>query len=180
MDAKRPARVARDDPPGVARERERGDGPQPGVEKGNGAPLAQIEEARKQVAALQGLVATKANWLDFLADVQARLAKVGDVWLERVQLVQPPAADPAVPVTPAADGAAAVPPLKLALTGRLLDVANPVSNVSPESYERVKKLIASFTGSPFVASVENEHFDNTQPGLLRFDFTLVVNPARPL
>lgn len=156
------------------------------VESRNNDHLAQIEEARKQVAALQGLVATKANWLDFLADVQARLAKVGDVWLERVQLVQPPAADPAAPVAPVApaapavDGAAAVPVLKLALTGRLLDVANPVSNVSPESYERVKKLIASFTGSPFVASVENEHFDNTQPGLLRFDFTLVVNPARPL
>ena len=70
--------------------------------------------------------------------------------------------------------------MKLTLGGRLLDVANPVSNVSPESYERVKKLIASFTGSPFLTAVENERFDNTQPGLLRFDFTLVVNAARPL
>ncbi len=155
------------------------------VEARNNDHLAQIEVARKQVAALQGLVATKANWLDFLADVQARLAKVGDVWLERIQLVSPPMADGvAAPVAPTAEGAPAAPPaappLKLTLAGRLLDVANPVSNVSPESYERAKKLIASFTGSPFVATVENEHFDNTQPGLLRFDFTLVVNPARPL
>jgi type IV pilus assembly protein PilM len=154
------------------------------VEARNNDHLAQIEEARKQVAALEGLVATKANWLDFLSDVQTRLAKVGDVWLERIQLVQPPAPDAAVAPAPAVEAAAGAPvaaiPLKLAITGRLLDVANPVSNVSPESYERVKKLIASFTGSPFVATVENERFDNTQPGLLRFDFTLVVNATRPL
>jgi type IV pilus assembly protein PilM len=150
------------------------------VEARNNEHLAQIEEARKQVAALQGLVATKANWLDFLSDVQTRLAKVGDVWLERVQIVQPLSVDASAPVAEGAVAAPAAPPLKLAITGRLLDVANPVSNVSPESYERVKKLIASFTGSPFVSSVENERFDNTQPGLLRFDFTLVVNAARPL
>lgn len=152
------------------------------VEARNNDHLAQIEEVRKQVAALEGLVATKANWLDFLSDVQARLAKVGDVWLERVQLVPTSTADApalAVEVT-SATPIVAPPALKLTLTGRLLDVANPVSNVSPESYERVKKLIASFTGSPFVATVESEHFDNTQPGLLRFDFTLVVNSSRPL
>ena len=147
------------------------------VEARNNDHLAQIEDARKQVAALEGLVATKANWLDFLGDVQSRLNKVGDVWLERIQIVPPPPADPsaAAPSAPAP-----APALKLTLGGRLLDVANPVSNVSPESYERVKKLIASFTGSPFITAVENERFDNTQPGLLRFDFTLVVNAARPL
>ncbi len=124
------------------------------VEARNNEHLAQIEEARKQVAALQGLVATKANWLEFLSDVQTRLTKVGDVWLERVQVVPTPAADPSA-TPPAADPATPAPvaPLKLTLTGRLLDVANPVSNVSPDSYERVKKLI---------------------------DFTLVVNAARPL
>jgi len=85
-------------------------------------------------------------------------------------------------VPPAEAGAAAPAPpaLRLTLSGRLLDVANPVSNVSPESFDRVKKLIAGFTGSPFITAVENERFDNTQPGLLRFDFTLVVNARRPL
>ena len=150
------------------------------VEARNNQSLAQIEEAKKQITGLEGLVATKANWLDFLGDTQARLAKVGDVWLERIQIVQPPPVDPAAP--PPVEGAATVPApaLRLTLTGRLLDVANPVSNVSPESFDRVKKLIAGFTGSPFITAVENERFDNTQPGLLRFDFTLVVNARRPL
>jgi len=151
------------------------------VEARNAANVAQIEEARKQIAALDGLVATKGNWLEFLGDVQTRLGTVGDVWLERIQLVPPPSADSLpVPVEGAAPVAPAPIPLKLALGGRLLDVANPVSNVSPESYERVRSLIAGFTGSPFVATVENERFDNTQPGLLRFGFTLVVSPKRPL
>jgi type IV pilus assembly protein PilM len=153
------------------------------VEARNTEALAQIEEAKKQVAALEGLVATKGNWLEFLADVQTRLGAVGDVWLERVQLLPPPSAE-SLAVVPYADGTLppppAAPPLKLTLSGRLLDVANPVSNVSPESFARVKSLIAGFTGSPFVTAVENERFDNTQPGLLRFDFTLVVNPKRPL
>ena len=153
------------------------------VEARNVDHLAQIEEAKKQIAALEGLVATKGNWLEFLADVQSRLAGVGDVWLERIQLLPPPSAD-GIEAAPVVEGAAPVappvPPLKLTLSGRLLDVTNPVSNVSPESFARVKSLISGFTGSPFVTAVENERFDSTQPGLLRFDFTLVVNPKRPL
>ena len=59
-------------------------------------------------------------------------------------------------------------------------MANPTSKVSQESFDRVKRLLASFTGSQFIAKVENEHFDNSQNGVLRFDFTLVINPAKPL
>ena len=151
------------------------------IEARNNDHLAQIDAAKKQIAALDGLVATKANWLEFLADTQARLAKVGDVWLERIQILQAPALDPssAPPADPSASTPAA-PTLKLTLSGRLLDVANPISEVSQESNQRVKKLIAGFTESPFITAVENERFDTKQPGLLRFDFTLVVNPRRPL
>jgi type IV pilus assembly protein PilM len=150
------------------------------LEARNNENVAQIEAAKKQISALEGLVATKANWLDFLADTQARLAKVGDVWLERIQIV--PSAPLDASAAPAADPAAPAPApaLKLTLSGRLLDVANPVSEVSQESNERVKKLIAGFTESPFITAVENERFDTKQPGLLRFDFTLVVNARRPL
>jgi type IV pilus assembly protein PilM len=66
------------------------------------------------------------------------------------------------------------------LSGRLLDVANPQSKVSPESLERVKQLLASFTNSQFIAAVENERFDTNHPGLLKFDFTLVINPKKTL
>ena len=72
------------------------------------------------------------------------------------------------------------PPIRLTLSGRLLDVANPQSKVSPESLQRVKQLLASFTGSQFISAVENERFDTNQNGLLKFDFTLVINPKKTL
>jgi len=44
----------------------------------------------------------------------------------------------------------------------------------------VKQLLTSFTGSQFVASVETSISTTARMALLRFDFTLVVNPRRPL
>jgi hypothetical protein len=70
--------------------------------------------------------------------------------------------------------------LRLALSGRLLDVRNPQSKVSQESLQRVKELLASFTDSQFITAVENERFDTNQNGLLQFDFTLVINPQKTL
>lgn len=173
------------------------------IESRNGANIRQIEEAAKQIAALRGSYETKANWINFFADLQERLVKVEDVWLDKLQVVRPPLPEPgAVPEEPPpqetppapADGSAAPvdgaapavpaapqgPPVRLALSGRLLDVTNPQSKVSPESTLRVKQLLASFTGSQFIAAVENERFDNSQNGLLRFDFTLVINPKKTL
>ena len=154
-----------------------------GLQTRNTDNLAKIDELKRQIAALQGAVETKANWINFFTDLQTRTAKVEDVWLDKLQLVRPPLPESGAEIAPPpADGTAAqpAPPLKLALSGRLLDVANPQSKVSPESFERVKQLLASFAGSQFIASVENERFDNAQNGLLRFDFTLVIDPKNPL
>jgi type IV pilus assembly protein PilM len=75
---------------------------------------------------------------------------------------------------------AAAPVLRLQLSGRLLDTANPLSRVSGESFERVKSLLKSFGESQFISSVEKEKFNPTQPGILSFDFILVVDPKKPL
>jgi type IV pilus assembly protein PilM len=79
-----------------------------------------------------------------------------------------------------AQGGGEVQSLRLNLAGRLLDKNNPLSKVSQESQNRVKTLLASFVESDFIVALEDEHFDNTQPGVLKFDFILVVNPAKPL
>ncbi|MDO8545237.1 MAG: pilus assembly protein PilM [Opitutaceae bacterium] len=178
------------------------------LEHRNAENLRQIDDARKQIAALRGAYDTKANWVNFFADLQDRLVKIEDVWLDRLEVVRPvadlndlaaaPTPPPAATDAPAASGETPPPaenapppepqppppppavPVRLALSGRLLDVANPQSKVSAESFERVKRLLASFTDSDFIAAVENERFDNNQNGLLRFDFTLVVNPKKPL
>lgn len=167
------------------------------IENRNAENLQQIETATKQITALRGAYETKANWINFLADLQDRLVKIEDVWLDKIQVVRPPAPEPGaagespaqatgdgaqVPADPNApqDAKPAGPPVRLTLSGRLLDIANPQSKVSPESLQRVKQLLASFTGSQFISAVENERFDNNQNGLLKFDFTLVINPKKTL
>lgn len=168
--------------------------------------VAQIEAVTQHVTALRGAYETKANWVNFFTDLQERLGKIEDVWLDKVAVVRPPlpspqeaaemaqrAADAAaasINAAPSAAGGAdsavvpstlvAVRPLRMTLSGRLLDVKNPQSKVSPESLQRVKQLLTSFAGSQFITLVENERFDSTQNGLLRFDFTLVINPEKTL
>ena len=130
----------------------------------NRTNLRRLGELKQQVAQLQGVYDRRAGWLNLLADLQDRLGRVEDVWLEKLQ------------IAPAANGA----PLKLVVSGRMLDRTNPLAKVSPETFSRVKALLASIVDSPFVAAVEGERFDNNQPGILKFDFVLVADPARPL
>lgn len=172
------------------------------VQHRNEQNIAQIAEAKKQIDALRGAYETKANWINFFADLQERLVKIEDVWLDRVQVqrpalpdaaaqaeamaqaaaAQPPPADPNAPAPDpnAPPAPPPLPPVRMTLSGRLLDVSNPQSRVSPEATERVRRLLASFKDSNFIAAVENERFDNNQNGLLRFDFTLVINPKKAL
>lgn len=125
---------------------------------------ADLAEARRQLAQLEGVHARRTAWLGLFADLQARLVQVEDVWFERLQTIPP------------AGGA----PVKLAVSGRMLDKTNPLAKVSPETLARVRALLAGLADSPFVAGVEGERFDNSQPGILKFDFVLVTDPAHPL
>lgn len=139
----------------------------------NAANLDEIERVKKQVEALHGLTETKSNWIDFFTDLQGRLVAVEDVWLEKLAVLRAPPVDHAAPDAKA-------PALRLTLSGRLLDKNNPVSKVSEQSTVRVRRLLEKFKESRFIADVEDERFDNSQPGILRFDFTLVVKPENPL
>ncbi len=134
--------------------------------------LARLEHAKARIAALGAVVKMKSSWINFLADLQGRLVEVEDVWLEKLEILPP--------TTTSKPTVGSPPPLRLALSGRLLDWNNPVSKVSPDSYERAQRLLRRFGESEFVSAVENEQFDNTQPGILRFDCVLVINPRKPL
>ena len=155
----------------------------------NAENLAQLEKARAEIDALHDLVETKSNWINFFTDLQDRLVSVNDVWLEKLQVMRPTVVAP----KPAASGGlfggaprdeeakpAVVEPLRLSVSGRLLDRANPVSRVSQDSYDRVKSLLGSFVDSTYIVAVENERFDANTPGILQFEFILVVNPDQPL
>jgi type IV pilus assembly protein PilM len=134
--------------------------------------LARLERAKTRIAALQGPVRMKSSWINFLGDLQGRLVEVEDVWLEKLEILPES--------TTTGGNPAARPPLRVALSGRLLDWNNPVSKVSSDSYERAQRLLRRFGESEFVSAVENERFDNSQPGILRFDCTLVINPRKSL
>lgn len=163
------------------------------------ANTAAIEAAKVEIAGLQSLAESKNNWINFFSDLQDRLVKVEDVWLEQLSVLRPGAGGDGMggggggglfggmsmdaPVEPEVDpvtGEPVKPVLRLQMSGRLLDRKNPVTRVSPDSYERVKRLLASFVDSQFISAVERESFDPNTPGILRFDFTLVIDPARPL
>lgn len=130
----------------------------------NRAALEEVAALRAEVAQLHDLAARRTAWVGLFADLQDRLVQVEDVWFERLQTI------------PAGGGG----PLKLAISGRMLDKTNPLAKVSPETYARVQSLLAELAGSPYVAAVEGERFDNSQPGILKFDFVLVTEAARPL
>jgi type IV pilus assembly protein PilM len=132
----------------------------------NRANREKLEQLQLQLAALRSVHDRRATWQALLADLQDRLGRVEDVWLDRLQL------------SPASNEPGA--PLRLSVSGRMLDKTNPLANVSPDIYRRVTVLLGSIVESPFVSAVENERFDNRQPGILQFDFVLVGNPVRPL
>lgn len=126
---------------------------------------ARLDDLQRQLAVLHAVHARRGNWQALFADLQERFVRVEDVWLERLQV---------------APAAAAGGPLRIAVSGRMLDKTNPLANVSPDIYRRVTTLLGRIVESPFVTAVEGERFDNRQPGILHFDFVLVVAPARSL
>lgn len=130
----------------------------------NRAALEELSALRRDVTQLESIQQRRTGWLGLLADFQQRLVAVEDVWFEDLRTI-PPSGDA---------------PLKLAVSGRMLDKTNPLAKVSPETFSRVQALLAGLADSPYIKGVEGERFDNSQPGILRFDFVLVTDPAQPL
>lgn len=160
------------------------------LKDGDARNLAKIEDLKREIGAIQGLVESKSNWINFFTDLQERLVRVEDVWLEKLHVVRPTQRDVQAPSsggmfgapanTGGDDAAASAQVIRLNLSGRLLDKANPISRVSPEAEIRVRSLLDSFADSQFISSVEKETFNTNQPGILSFDFILVVDPKKPL
>ncbi|WP_221030118.1 pilus assembly protein PilM [Actomonas aquatica] len=121
-----------------------------------------VERLEQQVAGMQHLLDAQGAWTTFLADLETRVATLDDAWVERLQRLPTDAPDA---------------PERLRLTGRLLDRENPLSRVSPKTYERATHLLQTLVESPAVQAVEGERFEASDPGILRFDFTLVLNPG---
>jgi len=128
--------------------------------------LEKMETLQRQMTALHDAAARRASWPLLLADLEQRLVVIEDVWLDRLQVLS------------GADDATG--PLRLAISGRMLDRASPLTRGSEAAGRKVSALLASLVDSPYVSAVESERFDESQPGILRFDCVLVAEPTRPL
>ncbi len=146
-----------------------------------------LQAAADQIASIRDLGASMANWINLFTDLQDRLTKAGDVWLDDLKVVRiDPAEAGATASAPAASGAegsaqaAAAATLQLEIRGRLLDRAHPLEEVPPGANTRIRDLLNSIAQSPFIQSKKKERFDVTQRGVLKFEFSLEVNPKKPL
>lgn len=119
---------------------------------------------RRDIANLEDLVNSRSNWINFFSDLQLRLENVRDVWLEDLRLDRT-----------AGD--------RLNLSGRMLiqdyDPNDPAESARAAS-SRVNALLNSFTESEFINSVTDQRFDTSNPRILHFQFTLIINPENPL
>ena len=129
------------------------------------ATLDRIEEFEQKIRSLEPLVEGKENWLAFLSDFQKRLVEVEDVWFDEMQIIKGEN-----------ENSGGVSGLRLQLAGRMLDRENPLARVSANIQQRVNQLLGAFGESEFVSEVTNRKFDASARGLLRFQFTLVLNP----
>ncbi|TVR52904.1 MAG: hypothetical protein EA425_04120 [Puniceicoccaceae bacterium] len=153
--------------------------------------LERVQDLARKGEQIQRVALARTNWLDLLTDLQERLTAVEDVWLDSFELVRGGGggqaggpgggglfgAQPQQP-QPQADAQASV--LRIEIAGRLLDRNNPVSTVSEDSLNRVSSLLQSIADSTYIRAVVNERFDTSQPGILRFECVLEVDPRHPL
>ena len=133
--------------------------------------LERLDSLRERVATLREVEQRSKRWTLFLADMQSRLESVGDVWLESMEIL---------PVSPLSSDTEEEAPLRLGLSGKLLDIENPTAKASSASRERVNRLLQSFGESKYVQDISAGGFDKSQPGILKFELTIVINREESL
>jgi type IV pilus assembly protein PilM len=144
--------------------------PQRARQRRNTILLEQFDTAKRGLDDLRVQMTAKSAWREFMGDLQVRLVEVGDSWLDRIAVVS---------ATGNADSGPP-PARRLALSGRMLDRVQVGAASGVDFNRRMHRLLGTLTASPFVAAIENERYDISQPGILRFEFTLVIKPERPL
>lgn len=138
-----------------------------------------IDAGRNELAVLEGLERARTSWGSFLQATEKRLAEVGGIWLETVQLESPEmrTAGPAwfgrVAAARPADGI--VRP-RLVVTGCAIDPGLD----GRRALDRVRRLLQEWPEDGVVVAVGSERFETSGTGLLRFGCVLVLDPEARL
>ncbi len=145
-----------------------------------------IKLGEDRISRLRKVVESLHNWNEFLVDLQGRLVSIGDVWIESLQVERhedPGSDSDSVRLRPPSlvmEEKTKEDPLVLQLEGRVVDRNNPLSRVSDDLKKRAENFIQTMGQSPFLKEVTLKRYDDTMPGILRFEFTISINPERPL
>jgi len=139
---------------------------------------AQLDSLVTKIKGLEGLANTKANWMNFFVDLETRLVDAKDVWLDDLKVIRTaPTINNAGVVTKEAE-------YKLEISGRFLlrDSATngEASYDNEKALARIEALISSFKESSFINDHVNVRTDPSNPRILKFNFTLLVNPNKPI
>ncbi len=126
--------------------------------------IGQIEKLRSKIYERESLLRSRGAWVAFLSDIQGRLVEVEDVWLDELKILKN-------------ENTESENEIRFRLTGRMLDRENPLARVSTNVQQRVNQLLGAFSESKFVNRVEQRTFDASGQGLLKFEFTVVINPG---
>jgi len=138
----------------------------------------QLESLVSKIKGLEGLANTKANWMNFFVDLETRLVNAKDVWLDDLKVIRTaPVKNKEGVVTKEAE-------YKLEISGRFLirdnGTGDTIAYDNEKALERIKDLIGSFKQSSFIDDYVNVRTDNSNPRILKFNFTLSVNPNKPI
>ena len=121
-----------------------------------------------KIADLGALAESKSNWIKLFADFEKRIVDSKDVWLEDMKVLRSMRGGKL--------------DYRLQLSGRLL--LRDVKPGEPYDYEkalgRIDTLLTSFKDSEFIKEYVDVRTDTTNPRILKFTFTLVVNPDKPI
>lgn len=151
--------------------------------------LAEIRAKSASLAAvnaqLESVVQNRANWNDFLAELQLQVLANRHVWIEELRLTR------STPPTPAvAEGEPPPPPpaqvVRVTVVARLLlPEVGPAKDavINAEAFRRrQRELVDSLRKNSFVAGLADGDIraDTSQPNLPKLTLTFTVKPDKPL
>ncbi len=123
-----------------------------------------------KISDLESLATTKSNWLSLFADLEQRLFEMKDVWLDDLKVLR--------------SVKGGKPDYRLQVSGRLLlrNVSDDVPYDPNSTTEYTRHLLNIFTQSEFIEKVDGDNvkIEKVASRILKFNFTLVVNPNKPI
>ncbi len=145
---------------------------------------AQLQQRQTQLGQLQR---ERTRWVALLRELQLWIEPEQPAWLERLQVLDPPAAPRGATdrlraswsPPPATSAESSPAHSEIRVTGLLLDGLVPAENERPDLRVRAHRLLSRIADSPLVAQVISERFDPVEAGVLRFELILRLTSPNP-